>query len=50
MEAFFAIPGLGGYTLEAINAQDFAVVRAMVYLGAVLNVAGLVLTISATPW
>jgi len=44
MEAFFAIPGLGGYTLEAINAQDFAVVRAMVYLGAVLNVAGLVLT------
>ncbi len=44
MEAFFAIPGLGGYTLEAINAQDFSVVRAMVYLGAVLNVAGLVLT------
>lgn len=44
MEAFFAIPGLGGYTLEAINGQDFAVVRAMVYLGAVLNVAGLVLT------
>lgn len=44
MEAFFAVPGLGGYTLEAINAQDFAVVRAMVYLGAVLNVAGLVLT------
>jgi len=44
MEAFFAIPGLGGYTLEAINAQDFAVVRSMVYLGAVLNVAGLVLT------
>jgi peptide/nickel transport system permease protein len=44
IEAFFAIPGLGGYTLEAINAQDFSVVRAMVYLGAVLNVAGLVLT------
>jgi len=44
MEAFFAIPGLGGYTLEAINAQDFAIVRAMVYLGAVLNIIGLILT------
>ena len=44
MEAFFAVPGLGGYTLEAINGQDFAVVRSMVYLGAVLNIIGLLLT------
>jgi len=44
MEAFFAIPGLGSYTLDAINSQDFAIVRAMVYLGAVLNIIGLLLT------
>jgi peptide/nickel transport system permease protein len=44
MEAFFAIPGLGSYTIDAINAQDFAVVRAMVFLGSVLYIAGLILT------
>ncbi|MCL4724401.1 MAG: ABC transporter permease, partial [Rhodocyclaceae bacterium] len=27
-ESFFGIPGLGSYTIDAINAQDFAVVRA----------------------
>jgi peptide/nickel transport system permease protein len=44
MESFFGIPGLGSYTIEAINGQDFAIVRAMVYLGAVLYVVGLLLT------
>jgi len=44
MESFFGIPGLGGYTIDAIQAQDFAVVRAMVFLGAVLYVLGLLLT------
>ena len=44
MEAFFAIPGLGSYTIDAINAQDFAVVRAMVFLGSVLYIVGLILT------
>ena len=29
---FFGIPGLGSYTIDAINSQDFAVVRAMVFL------------------
>jgi len=43
-EAFFAIPGLGSYTIEALQAQDFAVVRAMVFLGSLLYVAGLMLT------
>jgi peptide/nickel transport system permease protein len=43
-EAFFAIPGLGSYTIDAINSQDFAVVRAMVFLGSVLYIAGLILT------
>jgi len=43
-ESFFGIPGLGSYTIEAINAQDFSVVRAMVFLGSVLYIVGLILT------
>jgi peptide/nickel transport system permease protein len=43
-ESFFGIPGLGSYTLDAINAQDFAVVRAMVFIGSVLYIVGLILT------
>jgi peptide/nickel transport system permease protein len=43
-ESFFGIPGLGSYTIDAINAQDFAVVRAMVFLGSVLYIIGLILT------
>jgi peptide/nickel transport system permease protein len=44
MESFFGIPGLGSYTIDAINAQDFAVVRAMVFVGSSLYVFGLILT------
>lgn len=43
-ESFFGIPGLGSYTIEAINAQDFAVVRAMVFIGSVLYIVGLLAT------
>jgi peptide/nickel transport system permease protein len=43
-EAFFGIPGLGSYTIDAISSQDFAVVRAMVFLGSVLYIIGLLLT------
>ena len=43
-ESFFGIPGLGSYTIDAINNQDFAIVRAMVFLGAVLYILGLILT------
>jgi len=43
-ESFFGIPGLGSYTIEAIRAQDFSVVRAMVFIGSVLYIAGLLLT------
>jgi peptide/nickel transport system permease protein len=43
-ESFFGIPGLGSYTIDAINRQDFAIVRAMVFLGAALYILGLVLT------
>ncbi len=44
LESFFGIPGLGSYTIDAIHAQDFAIVRAMVFLGSVLYIVGLVLT------
>jgi peptide/nickel transport system permease protein len=44
MESFFSIPGLGSYTIDAINSQDFAIVRAMVFLGSVLYIFGLILT------
>jgi peptide/nickel transport system permease protein len=43
-ESFFGIPGLGSYTIEAINAQDFAIVRAMVFIGSFLYIIGLILT------
>ncbi|MCI0400447.1 MAG: ABC transporter permease [Gammaproteobacteria bacterium] len=44
VESFFAVPGLGSYTIDAINSQDFAIVRAMVFLGSVLYIIGLLLT------
>jgi peptide/nickel transport system permease protein len=44
LESFFAVPGLGSYTIDAINMQDFAIVRAMVFLGSVLYIIGLLLT------
>ena len=44
IESFFGIPGLGSYTIDAIQAQDFAVVRSMVFLGTVLYILGLLLT------
>jgi peptide/nickel transport system permease protein len=43
-ESFFGIPGLGSYTIDAINMQDFAIVRAMVFLGSVLYILGLAMT------
>ncbi|MBI5912360.1 MAG: ABC transporter permease [Betaproteobacteria bacterium] len=43
-ESFFGIPGLGSYTIEAIQAQDFAAVRSMVFIGSVLYILGLLLT------
>jgi len=44
MESFFAVPGLGSYTIDAIRGQDFAVVRSMVFIGSVMYIVGLVLT------
>jgi peptide/nickel transport system permease protein len=50
MESFFGIPGLGSYTIDAIQAQDFAVVRAMVFIGSVLYILGLLLTDISYTW
>ncbi len=44
MESFFGIPGLGSYTIDAIRSQDFGIVKAMVFLGSVLYIIGLILT------
>jgi peptide/nickel transport system permease protein len=44
LESFFGIPGLGSITVDAIAANDFATLRVMVYLGALLFIAGQVLT------
>jgi peptide/nickel transport system permease protein len=44
LESFFGIPGLGSYTIEAIDAQDFAIVRVMVFVGSLLYIVGLLLT------
>jgi peptide/nickel transport system permease protein len=43
-ESFFGIPGLGSYTIDAINSQDFAIVRSMVFIGSLLYIVGLLLT------
>ena len=44
LESFFGVPGLGSYTIDAIQQQDFAIVRCMVFLGSVLYIIGLILT------
>jgi peptide/nickel transport system permease protein len=49
-ESFFGIPGLGSYTIDAINAQDFSVVRAMVFLGSALYILGLILADLSYTW
>jgi peptide/nickel transport system permease protein len=44
IESFFGVPGLGSYTIDAISRQDFSIVRAMVFLGSVLYILGLIMT------
>jgi peptide/nickel transport system permease protein len=44
LESFFGIPGLGSLTVEAIQSNDFAMLRTMVFLGALLFIAGQLLT------
>ncbi|MDE2434233.1 MAG: ABC transporter permease [Burkholderiales bacterium] len=49
-ESFFGIPGLGAYTIDAIASQDFAIVRTMVFLGAVLYILSNILVDVAYTW
>jgi peptide/nickel transport system permease protein len=44
LEAFFGIPGLGSITVDAIDGNDFATLRTMVYIDALLFVLGQILT------
>ena len=41
---FSTFPDLGSYTVDAIQNADFAVVRAMVFLGTLLTIIGYILT------
>ena len=50
IESFFGIPGLGSYMLDAIKAQDFAIVRSMVFIGSILYIIGLILTDISYTW
>ncbi len=50
LESFFGIPGLGSYVIDAIGQQDFAIVRAMVFLGSILYILGLILTDLSYTW
>lgn len=43
LENFFGIPGLGNYMIQAISKQDFAVLRAMVFLLSFLYIVALTL-------
>jgi peptide/nickel transport system permease protein len=49
-ESFFGLPGLGAYTVDAIASQDFAIVRAMVFLGSVLYIVSNILIDIAYTW
>jgi len=49
-ESFFGIPGLGTYVVEAIAAQDFAVVHTMVFLGSLLYIMAYLATDIAYTW
>jgi peptide/nickel transport system permease protein len=44
LENFFGIPGLGSVTFDAIEQNDFATLRVMVFIGSVVFVIGQILT------
>ena len=49
-ESFFGIPGLGAFVIEAITGQDFAIVRSMVFLGALLYILSYVVIDLTYTW
>ena len=44
IESFFSIPGLGGFLRDAIDGQDFAIIRSMTFLGTLVTILGYILT------
>jgi peptide/nickel transport system permease protein len=44
LENFFGIPGLGALTVEAIQGNDFATLRTIVFIGALAFIGGQILT------
>lgn len=44
LESFFGIPGLGSLTFDAIDGNDFSVLRTMVYIGSLLFIVGQIIT------
>jgi len=44
LESFFGIPGLGAVTVDAIAANDFSMLRTMVYIGALIFIVAHILT------
>lgn len=50
IETFFGIPGLGTFTVEGINNQDFSIVRAMVFFGSFLYVITYLISDFAYAW
>jgi len=44
LEQFFGIPGMGDMMYMAVISQDFPVIKALVYLGALLYMLGNILT------
>ena len=50
LESFFGIPGLGAVTVNAINANDFATLRAMVFIGALLLIVAQILVDISYTW
>jgi peptide/nickel transport system permease protein len=50
LESFFGIPGLGSFTIDGINNQDFGIVRAMVFFGSFVYVLTYLITDFAYAW
>lgn len=50
LESFFGIPGLGSMTVDAIQGNDFATLRAIVYIGALLFIVAQIATDIAYTW
>ena len=44
LESFFGIPGLGSLTVDAIHGNDFATLRVVVFIGALLFIGGQIAT------